>query len=148
MYNKVGCIDFDNKLLDVYSSLDEPLFSVIDIGNMLEYGPSSVWRLLELCEHDEKILAGTNQGVELYFVNENGLYNILSQAHTDTTRKWRRIIHDELINLRRSRSMNILQQFDMWDDMLDDLYIDEDTGILMQSVTVEGGDVVQVPYKK
>jgi hypothetical protein len=31
---------------------------------------------------------------------------------------------------------------------LDDLYIDPETGILMQSVTVRGGDVEQIPYKE
>lgn len=146
---KVGCIEFDNKLLDVYSSLDEPLFNIFDVANMIEYRTSEIQTLINLCEYDEMFEMLVNESEEMYlkFINEHGLYNILSQCYTNTTRKWRRIIHDELINLRKSRSMNILQQFDMWDDMLDDLYIDEETGILMQSVTVEGGDVIQIPYK-
>lgn len=137
---KVGCIEFDGKLLDVYSSLDEPLFCVYDIAHLIGVDSST---LLEKCENDE--VANLLSNITL--VNENGLYNLLAQSYTDTARKWRRIITNELINLRRARSMNILQQFDMWDDMLDDLYIDEETGILMQSVTVEGGDVMQVPYE-
>ena len=84
----------------------------------------------------------------MVFVTENGLYNIMSQSRMDTARKWRRIIHDELINLRRSRGKNVVEQFDDWDHELDTLYFDEETGILMQSVTVQGGDVEQVPYEK
>ena len=47
---------------------------------------------------------------------------------------------------RKSRGMTIKDQFDEWDDLLDTVYFDEKTGILMQSVTVAGGDVEQVPY--
>lgn len=147
---KAGCIDFDNKLLDVYGSLDEPLFNIIDVAHLIGYGTSEIQTLFNLCEYDERfemLVNNSDQELYLNFVNENGLYNILSQSYTDTSRKWRRIIHDELVNLRKSRSMNIIQQFDMWDDMLDDLYIDEETGILMQSVTIHGGDVIQIPYK-
>ena len=32
------------------------------------------------------------------------------------------------------------------DHMLDNLFYDEETGTLMESVTVEGGDVIQVPF--
>ena len=37
---------------------------------------------------------------------------------------------------------------DRIDDILDTLYYDEETGILMQSVTVAGGDVDQVPFEE
>ena len=33
------------------------------------------------------------------------------------------------------------------DHFLDDLFYDEETGMLMQSVTVAGGDVDQVPFE-
>lgn len=34
------------------------------------------------------------------------------------------------------------------DRILDTLYFDEETGKLMQSVTVQGGDVEQVPFEE
>ena len=149
--NIVGTIEFDNKLLNVYSSLDEPIFRAADVADMLGYSHGNVWRLTELCEFDEKLLLPivvSGQRRQMVFVTENGLYNIMSQSRMDTARKWRRIIHDELINLRRSRGKNVVEQFDDWDHELDTLYFDEETGILMQSVTVQGGDVEQVPYEK
>lgn len=33
------------------------------------------------------------------------------------------------------------------DHFLDDLFYDEETGQLMQSVTVQGGDVEQIPFE-
>lgn len=146
----VGTITFDKHLLDVYSSLDEPIFKASDIADMIGYSEGNTWKLLELCEHDEKLnlpLVVAGQRRNANFVTESGLYNILSQSRKPIARKWRRIVHDELIQLRKSRDKNISEQFDDWDTLLDDLYFDEETGMLMQSVTVQGGDVIQVPYE-
>lgn len=150
MIKVVGTIKFDGKFLDVYKSLDEPLFKVLDIANMIAYSEGNTWNLLKFCEEDEKLIlplvvAGQRRSVG--FVTETGLYNILSQSRKPIARKWRRIVHDELINLRKSRNMNVLEQFSDWDHKLDDIYFDEETGVMMQSVTVQGGDVIQVPFE-
>jgi hypothetical protein len=42
--------------------------------------------------------------------------------------------------------MTVVDQFDEWDDLLDTVYWDEEKKMLMQSVTVQGGDVEQIPY--
>lgn len=145
----VGTISFDGRLLDVYLDLDNPIFKALDVAKMIDYSDGNTWKMLEMCEADEKlnlplVVAGQRRTVS--FITETGLYNILSQSRKPIARKWRRIIHDELIRLRRSRDMDIVEQFDEWDDLLDTLYIDEDTHMLMQSVTVQGGDVEQIPY--
>lgn len=147
----VGTIKFDSKLLNVYASLDAPIFRASDVAKMIDYSEGNTWKMLAMCEDDEKlnlpmVVAGQVRTVS--FVTETGLYNILSQSRKPIARKWRRIIHDELIRLRKSRDMNIVDQFDEWDHELDTLFIDPETGILMQSVTVQGGDVIQVPYTR
>lgn len=147
----VGQIRFDNKFLDVYRTLDNPLFRAGDISSLIEYSDGNTFKMLEMCEEDEKlklpiVVAGQRRVVS--FVTENGLYNILSQSRKPIARKWRRIAHDELIRLRKSRGKNVVEQFEDWDHMLDDIYIDEETGILMQSITIQGGDVIQVPYER
>ena len=149
--NIVGKVYFDGRELDAYSSLDNPIFKAGDIAKMIDYSPGNTWGLLDMCEDDEKlkltmVVAGQKRAVN--FVTENGLYNILSQSRKPTARKWRRIIHDEIIRMRKVNNKNIIQQFDEWDDLLQTLYIDEETGILMQSVTVQGGDVEQIPYER
>ena len=90
-------------------------------------------------------MAGQRRAVN--FVTENGLYNILAQSRMELARAWRRVVHDELINMRKEKGLNISEQFEEWDHAMDNIYFDEDTGRLMQSVTVPGGDVIQVPYK-
>lgn len=147
----VGVITFGSNKLDVYNSLDEPLFKAADVAGMIDYSSGNTWKMLEMCEEDEKlnlpmVVAGQRRSVS--FITETGLYNILSQSRKPIARAWRRIIHEELINLRKSRGNNIVEQFDDWNHELDDIYFDEETGKLMQSVTVQGGDVIQIPYEK
>ena len=146
----VGTIEFDGRRLNVYEDVNEPLFKATDVANMIGYSDGNTYRLLEKCEQDEKLLLPIVVGGQkrvVSFVTENGLYNILSQSRMPLARKWRRIIHDEIIRLRRERGLDIIAKFEEWDHELDTLYFDEETGILMQSVTVQGGDVEQVPYK-
>ena len=151
MVEVVGTLEFDKRKLDVYDDVNEPIFRISDIARMVDYSEGNAWRLLELCEADEKLtlpLVVAGQRRQVNFVTEIGLYNILSQSRKPIARKWRRIIHDELIRIRRERGIDILAQFEEWDLEADTLYFDDETGILMQSVTVQGGDVEQVPYKK
>ena len=150
MTQVVGQLKFDNRLLDVYSSLDEPIFRLSDVGNMIDYSDGNTWAMTSMLEEDEKLnltmLVG-GQRRTVSFVTETGLYNILSQSRKPLARKWRRIIHDQLIRIRKEHNRNVIQQFDEWDHELDTLYIDPDTGILMQSITVAGGDAEQVIYR-
>lgn len=143
--NVVGIIKFDNRNVCVFKDIDDPLFKLRDVISMLKYA-GDMNELVALCEVDEYVTEQVD-GEEVYFINERGLYNVLSQLRDSTSRKWRRVIFNQLIELRKSRNMNIVEQFDEWDHALDDIYYDEETGMLMQSVTVAGGDVIQVPYE-
>ena len=147
--NVVGTIQFDNRLLNVYRSLDDPLFRATDISSMIDYSDGNTWKMLQMCEEDEKLnlpMVVAGQTRQVAFVTELGLYNILSQSRKLIARKWRRVVHTQLVTMRREKGMTIADQFDEWDDLLDTVYWDEELGMLMQSVTVQGGDVEQVPY--
>lgn len=142
--NVVGIIKFDNRNICVYDDVNDPLFKLKDIATMIKYD-GTLDDLKGLCEQDE-IKCENLDGIETYLVDERGLYSILSQLRDSTSRKWRRVIFNQLIELRKSHNMNIVEQFEEWDHALDDIYYDDSTGMLMQSVTVAGGDVIQVPY--
>jgi prophage antirepressor-like protein len=138
--NAVGTISFDGKLLDVYMSLDNPIFKAKDVAAMIDYSEGNTWKMLEMCEADEKlnlpIVVGAQRRI-VSFVTESGLYNILAQSRKPIARRWRRVVHNELIRIRKERDMDIIQQFEEWDD--EGVYWDEETGMLMQSVTVKVG---------
>lgn len=147
-----GQIEFGGHVLHVYNSLDEPLFQAVEVAKLLDYSVGNTAHMLSQVEYDEKILINTrnnstsNRGnPNMWFVTELGLYNVLSQSRKPIARGWRRVVHQELIELRRSRQKNIAEQFEDWNDALDSIYFDEETGILMQIVTMPGGDVDQIP---
>lgn len=144
---KVGTIAFDNHYLDVYDNIDNPLFKAVDVARLIDYSIGNTWKMLEICEHDEKLLLPIVVGGQrrtVSFVTELGLYNILSQSRKPIARKWRRVVHTELINMRKNRDIDISGQFDKWNDELDDVYYDKDMGIFMQSITMPDGDVEQI----
>ncbi len=147
---KVGEIRFQTYAIPVYGDLDKPLFKASDIADLVEYGEGNVWNLTRLCEEDEYLklpVLVSGQHRQVTFVTESGLYNILSQSRKQVARVWRRVIHEELIALRRSQNKNIAEKFMEWAEMADNIYFDEERGCLMRSVTVQGGDVEQVPYE-
>ena len=149
MTNVVGTITFDDRTLNVYQSLDEPVFRASDVASMIGYSDGNTYKLLELCEKDEKLklpVVVAGQTRQASFVTELGLYNILAQSRKLLARKWRRVVHAELVRMRRDKGMTVVDQFDEWDDLLDTVYWDEEKKMLMQSVTVQGGDVEQIPY--
>lgn len=144
---KVGSVVFGGISVRVYGDLDAPLFYLNDVANAFGYSKGNAWKIAELCEEDEKLLLPAvvaGQRRKVIFVTEYGLYDILEQSRMPMARIWRRVINDQLIDMRHQKGYNIEQQFDEWDHAADDYYIDEETGKLMKSVTVEGGDVIQV----
>lgn len=145
----VGNIKFQNRLLPVYQSLDEPLFKASDVADLIDYSAGNVWNVTKMCEEDEVLtlpLVVAGQSRKVTFVTETGLYNVLSQSRKPLARAWRRVVHEQLISLRRISNKTVVDQFDEWDHAADNIYFDEETGQLMRSITVAGGDVEQVPY--
>lgn len=119
----VGTIEFDGKTLNVYQSLDDPLFRANDIAGMIGYSEGNTWKMLEMCEENEKLILPViigGQRRNIAFVTETGLYNILNQSRTSVAKKWReeQRISARLINARKDRGLNITEQFDIWDNSL------------------------------
>lgn len=88
-------------------------------------------------------------------VNEKGIYQALFASRKLEARKFQMWTFDVLEKLRRNVG---LQQYEVMrmtepeiqaeiDDILDTLFYDPETGRLMQSITVQGGDVDQVPFE-
>ena len=88
-------------------------------------------------------------------VNEIGIYEALFASRRLEARKFRRWSASVMQRLRQQVG---LQQYEVMrmtdpdiqeeiDDLLDTLFFDEETRRLMRSVTVQGGDVEQVPFE-
>ena len=88
-------------------------------------------------------------------VNEIGIYEALFASRRLEARKFRRWSASVMQKLRRNVGLEGFEVMRMTesdiqeqiDDILDTLFYDEKTGKLMQSVTVQGGDVDQVLFE-
>lgn len=88
-------------------------------------------------------------------VNENGVYEALFASRRLEARQFRRWTSDILKKLRKHVGLEGYEVMRMTepeiqddiDHFLDDLFYDEETGQLMISRTVQGGDVVQEPFE-
>lgn len=91
---------------------------------------------------------------DMLAVNEIGIYEALFASRKLEARKFR--LWSATV-LQKLRSQIGLEQYEVMrmtesdiqdeiDHLLDNLFYDEETGTLMESVTVEGGDAIQVPF--
>lgn len=88
-------------------------------------------------------------------VNELGIYEALFASRKPEARKFRLWTTTVLQKLRRRVGLEGYQVMRMTDEdiqedidhILDTLYWDEEKQMVMQSVTVQGGDVEQIPFE-
>lgn len=99
-------------------------------------------------------LRGENKTRWMLAVNEMGIYEALFASRRLEARKFRRWTATILKKLRTRVGLEGYEVMRMTepeiqediDHILDTLFYDEETGMLMQSITVQGGDVEQVPF--
>ena len=93
--------------------------------------------------------------VYMLAVNEEGIYEALYASRRLEARKFRRWSANVMKKLRAKVGLEQYEVMKMTDpeiqdnidNILDTLFWDEETGRLMQSVTVQGGDVEQIPFE-
>ncbi len=97
---------------DIYGTINKPLFLAIDIAAMIEYSTDKVHQMLELVDEDEKLTdtiyrAGQNR--EMWFLTENGLYELLMQSRKPLARAFKtevkKILNQIRIGKNRTNSM-------------------------------------------
>ena len=112
---------------------------------------------VEISDHPSKgdRSRGENKTRWMLAVNEIGIYEALYASRRLEARKFRRWSATVMQKLRRHvglegyEAMRMTEESvqDEIDHFLDTIFYDEETGLLMQSVTVAGGDVEQVPFE-
>ena len=98
---------------------------------------------------------GDNKTRWMLAVNEIGIYEALFASRRLEARKFRMWAATVLQKLRMRVGLEGYEVMKMTDHeiqedidhILDNLFYDEETGMLMESVTVQGGDVEQIPFE-
>lgn len=112
---------------------------------------------IDVSESDSKGLRsrGENKTRWMLVVNEDGIYETLFASRKLEARKFRRWSATVLRRLRQEVGLQGYEVMKMTheevqediDNILDTLFYNEETGQLMRSVTVQGGDVEQIPVE-
>lgn len=119
--------------------------------------PSMMIRIkVEVSDHPSKVVRsrGENETRWMLAVNEIGIYEALFASRRLEARKFRRWSASVMQKLRRNVGLEGYEAMRMTDpevqaridDLLDTIYWDDERKCLMRSVTVQGGDVEQVPF--
>ena len=112
---------------------------------------------VDISDHPSKgvRLRGENKTRQMLAVNEIGIYEALFASRRLEARKFRRWSAEVMKKLRTNVGLEGYEVMKMTepdiqekiDNILDTIFCDPDTGVLMQSVTTLGGDVDQVAFE-
>ena len=137
-------------LKDICDALNLKTF---DVSQRLD--PSMVERV-RVCDMGSRdIRSRARKTQDMLAVNEIGIYEALFASRKLEARKFRRWSASVMQKLRKRVGLEGYEVMHMTDKdiqddidhILDTLFWDEETGKLMQSVTVQGGDVEQVEFE-
>ena len=85
------------KPLTVYGDFENPLFLAKEVAEWIEYDVSSVNKMLNNVDEDEKVrniipTLGGNQ--ETWFLTEDGLYEVLMQSRKPIAKQFKKEVKD------------------------------------------------------
>ncbi len=87
-----------------YGDLENPLFLAKDVANWI--GHNQVARMIELVDEDEKLkclLSTSGQNREMWFLTEDGLYEVLMQSRKPIAKQFKKKVKKLLKDLRLNK---------------------------------------------
>ena len=96
-------INVQDHELDIYGTMNEPLFLAIDVAKMIDYSNGKVDQMLRNVDAREKLtdtIYRSGQRREMWFLTEYGLYEVLMQSRKPIARRFKSAVKDILHDLR------------------------------------------------
>lgn len=106
--NEISIISSSNflgKEIDVYGSIEEPLFLAKDVAERIGYPESSM--MLECVDEDEKLnktILTSGQKCEMWFLTESGLYEVLMQSRKPIAKQFKHSVKESVKSVRKTGS--------------------------------------------
>jgi phage antirepressor YoqD-like protein len=93
------------KKIELYGSIEYPLFLAKDVAEWVEYSVSNVSKMIKSVDDDEKTsrkfcTSGSNYQTEAWFLTENGLYEVCMQSRKPIAKQMKREIKKYLKSIR------------------------------------------------
>lgn len=93
-----------NTTFNMYGTPEKPLFLAADVAELIEYSTDKVGQMLENVDDDEKLTDTIYRGGqkrEVWFLTENGLYELLMQSRKPLAKRFKLEIKKVLYQIRR-----------------------------------------------
>jgi prophage antirepressor-like protein len=92
------------KEFKIYGDSENPIFMAKEVANWIEYDESSVHKLVAMVEETEKVrknvpTLGGNQ--EMWFLTEDGLYEVLFQSRKPIAKEFKKQVKEILKEIRK-----------------------------------------------
>lgn len=105
--NEVQVIDereLFNKRFRIFGTIEEPLFLAKDVAEWIEYDTSSINKLINSVDENEKVrkivpTPGGNQ--EMWLLTEDGLYEVLMQSRKVIAKQFKKKVKEILKEIRK-----------------------------------------------
>ena len=91
----------------VYGDFENPLFLAKDVAEWIEYDKDKVGQMLNTIDNDEKMTSPiyySGQVRNMWFVTEDGLYEILMQSRKPIAKEWKKKVKEILKEIRKTGS--------------------------------------------
>ena len=132
----------------IYGTFDKPLFLAKDVANRIEH--SDVSMMLKKIDEDEKLIQTifvSGQNREMWFLTEDGLYEVLMQSRKPIAKQFKKQVKKILKGLRKGEikmSDNTLNTSDMATVMQSMVDSNNNSAECMKQVTQMMGVMTQI----
>ena len=109
--------------LNIYGTNEEPLFLAVEVAKLIDYSVGNTSHMLKSVDLDEKLLVTlvrSGQKREMWFLTEDGLYEILMQSRKPIARRFKRAVKDILKELRLSGKADFEDWLNHTDPLVDE----------------------------
>ena len=116
-------IDVNGHELNMYGTKEEPLFLAVEVAKMIDYSVGKTGHMLHMVDKDEKLtltIVRSGQGREMWFLTEDGLYEVLMQSRKPIARRFKRAVKDILKDLRLSGKADFEDWLNHTDPLVDE----------------------------
>ena len=103
----------------VYGTIDEPLFLAKDVSEWIEHSRAS--EMIKTIDEDEKLMQtifASGQNREMWFLTENGLYEVLFQSRKPIAKKFKKEVKKVLKQIRQTGGYIPTNEQDSEEDIL------------------------------
>ena len=93
------------KKFRVYGDFENPLFLARDVAEWIEYDKEKVGQMLNTIDNDEKMTSPiyySGQVRNMWFVTEDGLYEVLMQSRKPIAKQWKKNVKEILKEIRKT----------------------------------------------